>query len=126
MVIRRGSVDWDRVLDEAARRRFLPAVHESVKYLHRRLNVPVPHRALERLQTTPRARLDRLEFWARRRPGISGAVTRVWFDYRRLAMDDRGTAPRMRIGEFLRRRWRMPAGEHVTAQAARRVAARWR
>jgi hypothetical protein len=65
MVVRAGSVDWARLVDQAARRRATLAASETLRYLSERMGVAVPAATLAELSRYPATSRDRLVYRAR-------------------------------------------------------------
>jgi hypothetical protein len=125
VVAARGPVDWDRLIEQATTRRFIPALTLALEYLNRRLDVAVPPDVFERLRARRPSSLERLELWARLSPGVAGAATRLWFDYRRITRDGGSTAGRLPLRDYLQRRWLLADGAVLSRAMARKVAGRW-
>jgi hypothetical protein len=65
--MRRQALDWDRLIDYAARWRVVMPVRIGLTYLADRLEQPVPREAMARLARAPDSLADRLQFWSRTR-----------------------------------------------------------
>jgi hypothetical protein len=65
--MRRQALDWDRLIDYAARWRVVMPVRIGLTYLADRLEQPVPADVTTRLARAPDSLADRLQFWSRTR-----------------------------------------------------------
>jgi Uncharacterised nucleotidyltransferase len=74
MVVRHSpGLDWDRLLDQAQRRRLVPPLGAGLEYLAARMELPLPSGVLERAHSLPSSRLERLAFEAQTRaPTLRG------------------------------------------------------
>jgi len=83
-----AGVDWDRLVDQAERRRLILPVRHGLRYLHDRFEAPVPAAVLLRLEEIPVSRAERVEFRYKtenhkRKP--LGNIPILWFDSSRLS-----------------------------------------
>jgi hypothetical protein len=120
-----GAFDWDRAIAQAIERRFVPALRLALEYLHDRLDVAVPAPVMARIRAHPSTRLDRMEMWSRLNSGVAAAVTRIWFDYHRLATEGAPEAMRPGLRKYLERRWMVAEGDLLPNVMARKVVGRW-
>jgi hypothetical protein len=67
-ILRAGTVDWDRLVDEAATRRLVLPARDTLGYLRERMKAPVPAEVLAWLGRSPVSALDRLDYRVRSRP----------------------------------------------------------
>ncbi|MFC2106015.1 nucleotidyltransferase family protein [Candidatus Bipolaricaulota bacterium] len=112
MTILRASstkIDWERLTEDARRRRLVPQLEAALTYLQARFGAGVPIRVLTNLRATPTSRLDRSEYRTktrRRRTPAGGLTLRVlWFHRLR---DEAGLGfGIMGFLDYLRRAWRL-------------------
>ena len=112
MTILRASstkIDWERLTEDACRRRLVPQLEAALTYLQARFGADVPMRVLTNLRATPTSRLDRFEYRAktRRLRTPAGGLTLHVLQFHRLR-DEAGLGSGI-IGffEYLRREWRL-------------------
>ena len=124
-----ARLDWDRVLDESARRGLVPTVRSGLDYLRRTFEVDIPVEVVRRLDAVPVSRAHRLEHWARQRGPFTplGWAPLIWCGYVR-ALQGTGVRPGM-VGYLRFLRLRLPAQNAFTfgllvAWKALRAAAR--
>jgi hypothetical protein len=120
-----GAIGWDRLIEQATTRRFVPALTLALDYLSRRFDVVVPPDVFARLRARRPSSLERLELWARLSPGVAGAATRLWFDYRRIARDGGSTDGKVSLRDYLQRRWLLADGAVLSRAVAVKVVRRW-
>jgi hypothetical protein len=87
-----GTLDWERLVAEAAARRVTTPVAFSLAYLARTFAPEIPPATLQALGAAPATRRERLEQRIKRRPHrLLGTLPLLWLDWRRLA--ERTQAP---------------------------------
>ena len=125
-VLRRGSVDWDRVVLQARRLRATLRAGDALAFVREELDAPVPEGVVEALRLTPARSREMLAHRAaagRWSPvGAPETLTR----FLRLTSDD--SLPRA-LGDlpaFLREDWGLESAAQVPLEAARKTAARLR
>ncbi len=102
-----AEVDWDRLVEDARRRRLVPRLKAPLIYLQERFRAEVPARVMTDLQNTPVTRLNRWEYRVSTRPlrdPTGGVILHVlWFNRLR---GTSGLGPGL-VGffDYLRRRW---------------------
>jgi hypothetical protein len=80
------ALDWERLLEQARRRRLIVPLREALGTLDVVWAGAVPHDVLDALAREQTTRFDRLEHRIkRRRRPLLGSLPVLWFDYRRLA-----------------------------------------
>jgi hypothetical protein len=106
LLLRAGGIDWERLIAEAARRRFVMRTATMLDYVAGALAAPVPTDVLGRLRGLPVSRLERLEYWVGNRPpGLLGALPTYWCNYRRLCRSGRPASP-LGFPRYLQQTWR--------------------
>lgn len=84
LTMRAGGIDWDRLLAQAARRRFVLRALTALDYLREALGAPVPASVVSRLRSLPVSPLERLEYAViNRPPGPLGELPSYWCNYLR-------------------------------------------
>lgn len=86
MTILRVTPDlgWDRLVDQAQRRRLVVLLRAGLNYLQRRFDAPIPQRVLDTLANTPTSWAERREYAATTQAwDTAGPVTRFWHRYQR-------------------------------------------
>lgn len=94
-----GPVDFERLVEQARRRRLVAAVSAGLSYLSRTVSAPVPTGTLRALRRFSLAPVERVELRARlRAPADRGAVERAVVKHQQLARREQplGTRPRLR------------------------------
>jgi HAMP domain-containing protein len=61
MILRKGDVDWSRVVEQTTRRRFVLRMSDALGYLRAAMTAPVPESGVSALAATPNDRFERLE-----------------------------------------------------------------
>jgi hypothetical protein len=67
LILRDGSIDWPRLLDHAARRRFILRMRQMLGYLRQALGVAIPPSVEAELARQPVSMLERIEHRVRNR-----------------------------------------------------------
>ncbi|MBU1701870.1 MAG: nucleotidyltransferase family protein [Candidatus Eisenbacteria bacterium] len=57
-----NNIDWDRVLDQAGRRRIRLRAARGLRYLQEIFEAPIPHRILDGLESVPPTFTERIEY----------------------------------------------------------------
>jgi Uncharacterised nucleotidyltransferase len=78
-----SGLDWDRLLEQSARRGFVPAVRSGLEYLRGTFEVDVPAGVLRRAAAIPVSRASRFERWATERGPLTplGWAPTLWCSY---------------------------------------------
>ncbi|HKT82312.1 MAG TPA: nucleotidyltransferase family protein [Solirubrobacterales bacterium] len=120
-----GTLDWERLVAEATRRRLTVATAAALVYLGEEFGAAVPDTALKELRAVPASRHERAAFRAACRPDSPLRTLRMaWDRYRRLRDLDTGAPPPGDFVDFARRFWglesiwRLPA--HALGSFSRR------
>ena len=83
-----GAIDWDRLLDQTARRRLVVPMRGALRVLYGALGAAIPVDVLERIEAMPTSRTERWEHQVKTAPRpLLGSLPVLWFDYARLAGD---------------------------------------
>lgn len=61
-ILNKAEIDWDRLLRHARERRLHLPLRDTLAYLARRMNAPIPPEVLERLARMPATRAERREY----------------------------------------------------------------
>jgi hypothetical protein len=128
MVIRGAGerLSWDRLIAQARRRRLSRIVARSLRYLVDAIQVAIPEAAMSALESTPSSIVERVECWARTKPGAARLVAEGWCDYARARARTDDWLGALGAARYLRDRlrtpslWRVPgAAASIIASAAR-------
>lgn len=85
-VMRAATIDWEHLVQEATRRRFVRRLGGQLAYLRHAVDAPVPADVLLVLATAPVSRLERLEHALRVRERLpSNSLLAHWFTHARSA-----------------------------------------
>ncbi len=106
------ELDWDRLFEQAEKRRLLLPVRETLLYVKKTLHTPVPDTILQKMNHAPVSSLERIEFRTITSPpdGTLGWLPLFWFYYLRTAQgpSDGRLRPRfLGFPHYLQRRWGM-------------------
>lgn len=101
------ELDWQRLIEDARRRRLVPRLETALTYMQSRFDAEVPAHALTHIRNISLPRSDRLEYRLRTRPvrtPVGGLVLHL-LRFNRLRGED-GFGPGL-IGflDYFRRRW---------------------
>lgn len=124
------AIDWDRLVDQATRRRMAPLVADALRYLVTEVGAPVPPGAVAALQRVGTSRRERRLLRALAGPTEAGAVVgglphlRSYWAYTRLKWPA-GRAARELPG-FIADLWSLDRRRQVPVAAAQRVLRRLR
>jgi Sulfotransferase family/Uncharacterised nucleotidyltransferase len=124
------AVDWERLAEQAERRRLILIVRAALRYVVENLRAPLPANVLARLDRVPSTRDDERAFERALSLDQYGPRLQGLFDlgpvwaWRRAHL---GTPRAMRdIPAFLRDTWQLPRTRDVPAEAARHLMDRLR
>lgn len=126
MILRSAAdrVDWDRLVDEAARRRLVVTTARALAYLADQFDLAVPAGVLDRLRRRPRRWFEGLECRAKSRsraPRILGDLPPAIFHLARLADGAGGGGRRVGLTEYLAYRWHIDKRSDVPSRIARKA-----
>jgi hypothetical protein len=120
VVIRKGGVRWDRLVEQAARRRFVLRLRAQLDYLRSAFEAPVPPEAMAMLAAAPVSRLERFEQrWSvrdRRRPW----ALVYWCNHLRSAPGGLATTL-LTFPRYLQATWRLPSLARVPGATVERL-----
>lgn len=106
-LLRAGGIDWERLVSQAAARRFALRTRTMLAYLRSALGAPVPNDVLTRLAGIRVSRLERAEYRIGNRPqGLLGELPNYWCNYRRLGSVPGLPAP-LGFPFYLQQTWRV-------------------
>jgi len=107
-LIRSGQVRWERLVEQAARRRFVLRLQVQLTYLRSAFEAPIPPEAFAALAAVPASRLERFEQrWSlrdRRRPWLLV----YWCNHVRSAPGGLASAA-LTFPRYLQAAWRLPS-----------------
>ena len=79
-----AQIDWQRLLRQTKERRLVPAVRDTLTYLRKRLDAPVPDALLSALRNAPVSFIERREYRSRTSPpGNFPSLRKICFGYLR-------------------------------------------
>ena len=111
-VMRAAAVDWERLVQEATRRRFVRRLGRQLAYLRDAVDAPVPADVLTTLATAPVSRLERLEHALGVRERLPpNSLLAHWFTHAR-------SAPAGAVGSLLSFPWYLQAIWHLDGVSA--------
>jgi hypothetical protein len=93
MIIRQAGadLDWERLVEQARKRRLILPVRETLAYVQQTLQAPVPDVVLRELSAEPISRIEHLEHDNNIHPnGILGGLPANWFLFLRTAQSPAG------------------------------------
>jgi len=110
MAVSGSTLDWDRLVAQASKRKLTLPVRAALGYLRVLLDIPVPGEVLERLESLPVPRRERKEFQRRTRRHSSMPLSflpTLWYKHSR--MEENGSLLRKAWGfiPFIRKYWGM-------------------
>ncbi len=115
-----SELDWERLVEEAARRRLTIAVAAALAYLREEFGAAVPDSTLAGLASEAVSRHERAAFRAACRPDSPLRTLRMaWDRYRRLRDLDTGAPPPGGFVDFARRFWGLESVWQLPLHAAR-------
>jgi Uncharacterised nucleotidyltransferase len=121
------TLDWNRLVEEAARRRLGVTAERALAYLVARLEAPVPVDVLARLRAMPRWRFERLEYHAKSRPRAArllGDLPVVLFHFLRLTEGASLGRRLVVLNDYLRYRWGVESPLQVPLRAIAKASRR--
>lgn len=107
------TIDWARLINQAQQRRLILPVRDALKYLHSSFSAPIPQEVLQRLQQSPVAKLEQLEYRYKRQnfhQKTLGYLPVMWFNYERWTNHVSLLCKILGFGKYIRRFWGL---EHV-------------
>ena len=114
------SLDWDRFVSEAGRRRLTVASAAALDYLRAEFGLAVPATVLDRLHAAPASRHEHAAFHAACRPdGPMRTLRMAWDRYRRLRDLDTGAPRPGGFVSFARRFWGLDSAWQLPLHAGR-------
>ena len=123
-LVRGGQVRWDRLVEQAVRRRFVLRLRAQLAYLASTFDAPIPPEALAALDAAPVSRLERFEQrWSvrdRRRPWLLV----YWCNHVRSAPGGLAAAT-LTFPRYLQATWRLPSLAGVPGAAVERLGRAW-
>lgn len=126
LIIRAGSVDWDRLVEEAMERRFVVRTRSCLAYLAGALGVSIPREVVERLRALPVGFVERLEHQVRtHRHDRLGLMPDYWFGYLR-TRPEAGLPTPPGFARYLEAAWGLDSARQVPAAAMSRASSRLR
>jgi hypothetical protein len=121
-----GRLDWDRVVDEAERRRLTVATGQALRLLAGEFGAAVPPEAIERLVAAAPSRRERAAYRAAGgRPSPLRTLRMVRYRHRLLGELDEAPAPGGFLS-FAQRTWRLDSRRRLPGRAARALIRRSR
>ena len=110
-VLASSDIDWYRMLDLATRFRVVPALRDSLRYLVKTLDAPVPEGVLQRLDSTPVTPVEEHEYQYYLKqldsPGVSQTVRALYPQYRRTVQGKSWLRRVVSIPLFLQHYWNL-------------------
>jgi hypothetical protein len=120
VLIRGGQVRWERLVDQAVRRRFVLRLRAQLAYLRSAFDAPIPSEAVAMLAAAPVSRLERFEQrWSvrdRRRPW----VLVYWCNHVRSAPGGLATTL-LTFPRYLQATWRLTSLARVPGATVERL-----
>ncbi len=119
------ELEWERLVEEAARRRLTVSVAAALAYLREEFGAAVPDSALAGLRAEPVSRHERAAFRAACRPDSPLRTLRMaWDRYRRLRDLDTGAPRPGGFVDFARRFWGLESVWQLPLHAVRALSRR--
>jgi hypothetical protein len=121
------TMDWNRLVEEAARRQLVVMTERALTYLAARFQVAVPVTVLTRLRALPRRRFERAEcrIKSRARPfRLLGDLPVALFQFLRLADGTLAGRRGVALGDYLAYRWRIEDRSRLPVRVLGKVARR--
>ena len=119
-VLGSSDIDWYRVLDLATRFRVVPALRDSLRYLVKTLDAPVPQEVLQRLDSTPVTAVEEHEYQYYLKqldsPGVSQTVRALYPQYRRTVQGKSWLRRVASIPLFLQHYWNLDRPRHTISR----------
>lgn len=120
-----AELEWERLVEEAARRRLTVATAAALAYLREEFGAAVPDSALAGLRAEPASRHERAAFRAACRPDSPLRTLRMaWDRYRRLRDLDTGAPRPGGFADFARRFWGLESVWQLPLHALRALSRR--
>jgi hypothetical protein len=118
-------LNWQRLYEQAEKRRLVLPLSRMLGYLHDGLDVPVPEAFLQRLRTAPVSKAEQREYRLKTRPMRGLPSLQVfWYNYTRSA-GSRGVARhRISFPRYLQYNWNLEHLHQVPVYMVTRVARR--
>jgi len=121
LMVSQAELDWERLIEDARRRRLVPRLEAALTYLRARFGAEVPIHVLTHLRNIPIPRLDRWEYRLRTRPvrtPVGGLVIHL-LRFNRLRGEPELGSGFIGFLDYFRRQWGL---EHVRQVPLRLVA----
>ena len=122
-------LDWDRILDQAQRRRLVVQMRNDLGYLAQEFDAPIPSAVLERLRSMPAGRREARTYRALTREPPPDWVRQRYVVFQGYWLEKTGAIPRWRqvyelpghVQDYfgLEHKWEIPV--ELTARVARRA-----
>ncbi|MEO7119246.1 MAG: nucleotidyltransferase family protein [Candidatus Limnocylindrales bacterium] len=120
-LLQTGPLAWERVIDQATRRRFTYRTSLGLRYLRTHLDAAVPEAVVERLVGTPITPLERLEYAVSGRPlGPAARLPGYWCHFVRTS-ERRGPLGALGFAGYLASAWELPADEGIATAVVGRA-----
>ncbi len=125
-----AAIEWDRLVDQAARRRIAPLVADALRYLAVEVEAPVPNTVIDALRAQPVTRRERRLLGALAGPvdgpDVLGGLPhlRAYWAYTRLKWEPARAA--RELPRFIADVWALERPRQVPGAALQRVAHRLR
>jgi len=117
-----GTLDWDRLVEQATRRTLTLPVTEALRYLVTLLDAPVPGAVLKRLAAVDVPGRERREFRRRTREGSSrtfGFLPTLWYKHSRMEGGAHLLRKAWGFPDFIRKYWGMENWRELLSFLAR-------
>jgi hypothetical protein len=121
------TMDWNRLVEEAARRQVVVMTERALAYLATRFEVAVPVAVLARLRAIPRRRFEQAECRAKseaRAFRILGDLPVALFQFLRLTDGLSAGRRAVTLGDYLAYRWHVEDRPHLTLCVLRKAVRR--
>ncbi|MFC1853782.1 nucleotidyltransferase family protein, partial [candidate division CSSED10-310 bacterium] len=102
------TLDWERLLEQAEKRRLSLSVRDTLTYVQQRYDAAVPQAVLDRLHQHPVSRLEKIEYHYKRQDHyhrLLGYLPIMWFDYSRLRGRISFVRKFLGFADYIRRFW---------------------
>lgn len=120
-----AGLDWNRLVEQAKKRRLILPVRETLAYIQEILQVPVPAAVLREMNGEPISRIEHLEHDNNIRPaGILSGLPAFWFLFLRTAQGASGALLRPQFAGFeayLKHLWNIESLSKLAAHVASRA-----
>ncbi|MCP4399604.1 MAG: nucleotidyltransferase family protein [bacterium] len=102
------EIDWERLLNQARKRRLVIPVREALRYLSTIFEAPIPRNVLQKLQQQPASRVESVEYRYKRRNFHQkplGYLVIMWFNYTRWTQRRGIFSHLLGFFDYIRRFW---------------------